>query len=420
MRAFSFIHAADLHLGSPFMGVGSGSPAAAGRLRSATFDAFSGLIDLCLEKSVTFLLVAGDIFDFSDRSLRAQLTFRDGLSRLTEAGIRVFVVFGNHDPSEAWSSRISWPQGIHIFSPDRVETVIVSAGETPVATVSGISYRNRHETRNLASLFKAEQPNLFQIALLHSNCGDNPDHGAYAPCSVSELRKSGFDYWALGHVHEHRVLETLPCIVYPGCLQGLSIRETGEHGCCLVSVTADGRAELSFQPLDRLRWQSPEISIAGIETLDSLDRIMAETLSRICEEEHPRSVISRIRLTGRGPLYSRLRQKATAEELLDRFRQLGEQLSPPLWIQEIVNQCLPEVDLEKRRTMDDLLGQVLRSAGDLGVRAGFSAADLMLVLADIYDHPKLGRYLGALSSSDLETLLRDAALICYDLLESDS
>ena len=420
MKAFSFIHAADLHLGSPFKGVGSGSPATAGQLRSATFDAFSGLMDLCIEKGVDFLLVAGDIFDFSSRSLRAQLTFRDGLSRLSEAGIRAFVVLGNHDPWETWSNRISWPAGAHIFSPDQVETVIVSVDKTPVAAVSGISYRNQHETRNLASLFKKEQPNLYQIALLHSNCGNNPDHGAYAPCSVEGLRKSGFDYWALGHVHEHKILDTLPHIVYPGCTQGLSIRETGEHGCYLVSVSTDRHTALTFQPLDRLRWQSLEITIAGLETLDNLDRVISETLSHISGEESPRPVICRIKLTGRGALYTRLRQKTTAEELLERTRQLGEQLTPPIWIQSIEYRCRPDVDLEKRLAMDDLLGQVLRSARDIGIRPEALATELKPVLTDIYDHPRLGRHLTALTSSDFGKLLQDAALICYDLLESDS
>ncbi len=420
LKAFSFIHTADLHLGSPFKGIGSGSPAAAEQLRSATFDAFSGLIDLCIDKSVDFLLIAGDIFDFSSRSLRAQLTFRDGLSRLSETGIRSFVVFGNHDPWEAWSSRISWPEGVHIFSPDQVDTVIVSLDETPVAAVSGISYRNQRETRNLTSLFRAEQPGIYQIALLHSNCGNNPDHGAYAPCSVNDLRKSGFDYWALGHVHEHKVLDTLPHIVYPGCTQGLSIRETGEHGCCLVSVAADRRTTLAFHPLDRLHWQSPEISIAGLETLDNLDRIMAEALSRLGEEERPRPIIGRIKLTGRGPLYNQLRQKTIAEELLERTWQLGGQLSPPVWIQSIENQCQPDVDFEKRQAMDDLLGQVLRNVSDLEAMSGSLSAELMPVLADIYDHPRLGRHLGALLPPDFEKLLRDAALICYDFLESDS
>jgi exonuclease SbcD len=417
LKSFSFIHAADLHLGSPFKGIGSGSPATAEQLRSTTFDAFSGLIDLCLEKSVDFLLISGDIFDLSGRSLRAQLTFRDGLSRLSENGIRSFVVFGNHDPWETWSSRISWPEGAHVFLPDQVETIIVSVNETPVAAVSGISYRNQRETRNLASLFKAEQPNLFQIALLHSNCGNNPDHGAYAPCSVHALRKSGFDYWALGHVHEKKILDTSPYIVYPGCIQGLSIRETGMHGCWLVSVTADKQASLAFHHIDRLRWQTADISIANIGSLDELDRNIASTLDQIRESAEQRPAICRIRLTGRGSLYSLLRKPEIAEELSDRTRQLGEQLLLPVWVQRLDIQCEPDVDLSQRRERNDLLGEILSNVSGIRNNPETLTDRLMPVLKDIYGNPKLRRHLNAPNVKDLDNLLQEAAMRCYDLLE---
>ena len=419
MKSFSFIHAADLHLGSPFKGAGSKLPASAGQLRSATFDAFSGLIDLCLEKSVDFLLVAGDVFDLSDRSLRAQLTFRDGLARLSEADIRSFVVFGNHDPWEAWSSRISWPEKAHIFSPDHVETIIVSVNQAPAAAVSGISYRKQHQSRNLAALFKADHPDLYQIGLLHGNCGNQPDHGAYAPCSVDALRQSGLDYWALGHVHEKKILDTNPCIVYPGCTQGLSIRETGDHGCYLVSVSAERRTTLSFQPLDRIRWRLVEISIAGVETLDGLDRMIAAELAQIREAAEMRPVIGRICVTGRGPLYMSLRQPTAAEELLDRCRQLGELQSPPVWVQDIEFTCRPDVDLTRRQETDDLLGQILKTVSELGAESATLSDRLMPALKDVYENPKLSRFLATLTPADLKRLLQDSALLSYDLLESE-
>ena len=86
-RSFSFVHVADLHLDSPFKGITAKNPAIADPLRSATFRAFDALIDLCIEREVQFLVVAGDIYDGEDRSLRAQLRFHDGLVRLAEKNI---------------------------------------------------------------------------------------------------------------------------------------------------------------------------------------------------------------------------------------------------------------------------------------------------------------------------------------------
>jgi len=419
LKPFSFIHAADLHLGSPFKGVGSKLPAVADTLGAATYNAFSGLIDLCLEKKVDFLLVAGDVFDLSDRSLRAQLTFRDGLARLSEAGIDSFTALGNHDPWDAWAGRISWPERAHLFSPDQVETIPVVIDEIPVAAISGISYRTQRQTEDLSAKFSASHPDLYQVALLHSNCGNQPDHEAYAPCSLESLRKSGFDYWALGHVHEKKILETHPHIVYSGCIQGLSIRETGARGCWLVSVDADRQAELSFQPLDKLRWQSTELSIGDLESLDDLDRTLSETLSSTCEKGEGRPVILRIRLTGRGALYKPLRQQSISEDLLDRSRELGSLQSPPVWVQDIRIDCRPEVDLDQRLAMDDLLGQVLRSAGELDQASEVLPDRLMPILSNLYRHTRIARYLDGPSSPELQALLRDAALICFDLLESD-
>jgi len=419
LKPFSFIHAADLHLGSPFKGVGSKLPAVAETLGAATYDAFSGLVDLCLEKKVDFLLVAGDVFDLSDRSLRAQLTFRDGLARLSDAGIRSFTVLGNHDPWEAWSSRISWPEGAHLFSPDEVETVPVAVNGTPVAAVSGISYRTHRQEEDLSGGFHADQPGLFQIALLHSNCGDHPDHGAYAPCSLDSLRKAGFDYWALGHVHEKKILETRPHIVYPGCIQGLSIRDTGVRGCFLVSVDADRQTDISFEALDCVRWQSAQIDINGLESLDALDQAITETLSRCAEEGEGRPVILRIRIAGRGELYTPLRQAAIAEQLLERSRELGASETPAVWVQDLAVDCRPGVDLDRRAAMDDLLGQILQNAGGLAGDPDALAERLLPGLSDLYQHARLSRYLDPPNAAELQTLLQEAALICFDHLEAD-
>ena len=104
--AFSFIHAGDLHLDSPFRGVTSESPEIARQLQEATFEAYNSLINLCIEKQVNFLLLSGDIYDGADRSLRAQLCFRDGLQRLADKNIQVFIVHGNHDPYKGHSGLI--------------------------------------------------------------------------------------------------------------------------------------------------------------------------------------------------------------------------------------------------------------------------------------------------------------------------
>ena len=106
MNAFRFVHTADLHLDSPFLGIQEVNEHVAGELREATFRTFDRIVELCLKRHVDFLLIAGDIYDSRDRSLRAQLRLRDGLRPLSEAGIPTFIVHGNHDPLDSWSATV--------------------------------------------------------------------------------------------------------------------------------------------------------------------------------------------------------------------------------------------------------------------------------------------------------------------------
>ncbi|MEJ2365418.1 MAG: DNA repair exonuclease [Deltaproteobacteria bacterium] len=127
MTPFSFIHTADLHLDSPFTGLRQVGDTVASLIKDATFRAFDNVVDLAIRRKVDFFLVAGDVYDASDRSLRAQLKFADGLRKLAQAGIRSFVCHGNHDPLDGWSASLRWPGGVHIFGPE-LESVPLALG----------------------------------------------------------------------------------------------------------------------------------------------------------------------------------------------------------------------------------------------------------------------------------------------------
>ena len=177
-------------LDSPFKGTTTDNLLVADALRSATFAAYGSLIDLCLERKASFLLIAGDMYDAEDRSLRAQLGFRDGLVRLAEKHIPVFIAHGNHDPYNSRSSRIEWPKNVHIFDCHRVESKAVEVAGQTIAVISGISHARKNETNNLAAKFKRNGREFFQIGLLHCNVGLHTGHDPYAPCEISRPSRS--------------------------------------------------------------------------------------------------------------------------------------------------------------------------------------------------------------------------------------
>ena len=135
MTSFRFLHCSDLHIDSPFKGLSLVQPSLAEKLRNSTHQAFQNIVKLALQEEVEAVLIAGDIYDGSDRSLQAQLKFRRELLKLAEAEIDTFIVHGNHDPLDGWSASLDWPERVHVFSGTQVECRPVTKNGTVKAYV---------------------------------------------------------------------------------------------------------------------------------------------------------------------------------------------------------------------------------------------------------------------------------------------
>jgi DNA repair exonuclease SbcCD nuclease subunit len=416
-KSFTFIHAADLHLDSPFKGLWEPDPSIIDALRSATFDAYAALIDLCIERGAAFLLVAGDVYDAEDRSLRAQLRFRDGLLRLEEKGIPAFVVHGNHDHYGSQSSAIRWPDNVYIFGPDTVESVIARVDGEPVATISGVSHGKKNETQNLAKRFPVPEGDLFRIAMLHCNVGSATGHDPYAPCELSDLVDGGFDYWALGHVHEKALLCTTPHILYPGNVQGRHFRETGERGCYLVTVEDGEVTGVEFCPLDAVRWLEGSVSIEDLSTMDGLDRAILDAVQGLVSKSDGRPLLCRLAIGGRGNLYRDLRRPGNVRDLLERTRELFRGERSFVWLHELMVDCRPERELERRREAGDFLAEVLSISAEITRSPERTAELAAAALSDLTGNRQFERGVGGFSDEEIGAMIAQAELICLDKLE---
>jgi DNA repair exonuclease SbcCD nuclease subunit len=415
-RSFSFVHVADLHLDSPFKGITAKNPAISDPLRSATFQAFDALIDLCIEREVQFLVVAGDIYDGEDRSLRAQLRFHDGLVRLAEKNIASYVVHGNHDPYDSRSSALSFPAKVHIFGYRAVESMPFQREGATVAVISGISHARRNETENLAKRFRRRASEPFHIGLLHCTVGSNTGHDPYAPCQLSELLEVEFDYWALGHVHEKSVLDNRSSVLYPGNTQGRSFREKGKRGCHIVTVEDGAVSNVEFYALDAIRWAEIDVGIESIPTLDRLCLALHTRVQNLAGESDGRAVICRTRLTGRGALYQELRKGNNMEELLQRVQESLASEDPFVWVQEIDFRCRPEIDPEERRKGADFLAQVLRISRELRDEPTKAR---QRELSDILSNRAVRGAVEGFTDDEIRAMVERAELICIDALEAD-
>ena len=71
---FTFVHCADLHLGSRFDALTSASPELGGRLYEAVFSSFRRIVDLAAGRA-DFMVIAGDVYDDVCETLRTRLFF---------------------------------------------------------------------------------------------------------------------------------------------------------------------------------------------------------------------------------------------------------------------------------------------------------------------------------------------------------
>ena len=364
MKAFSFIHTADLHLDSPFKGISEVSEEISLELTEATFKAFNKIIDLCIEKQVDFLLIAGDIYDGANRSLRAQLRFRDGIKRLYEVGIKAYIVHGNHDPLDGWSANLDWPKNVHIFNGKSVEEVSVEKDGKEIAQIYGISFHNREIKTNLTNKFP-EIPQLiktpFTIGMLHCNVGTNTGHEPYAPCTLHDLLTQNFNYWALGHIHKKAIInDDYPLVIYPGNPQGLHPRETGARGCFLVNVDENGEPTAKFIEIDSIRWFVEELSIDSLYTEQELITNIDNCIENIRKKAGGRPSICRIILTGRSALHSSIARKGVLDDILKDVRENEEREKQFVWIESIEDNTNPEIDRKSLLERKDFIGDLVK------------------------------------------------------------
>ena len=317
MTGFSFLHAADLHLGAPFRGLARRSdPETAKSLAAAPAAAFRRIAEVARREQAAFLLLAGDIFDSREVSLSTLKAFRRTVESLGEAGIPVFAVAGNHDPLP-WSDAFEAPANLRIFPAETAETAAVTGADGEVlATVAGISHGRAAETRDLVPRLTEALRGApgFRIALLHANIGGNPGFDPYAPAPLAELLDSGAaDYWALGHIHVPGVLAREPAaVVYPGSPQGGSVNDSGARFVQVVRVAADRSVELAAEAVDEVRFET--VAVDGLDEVRSLPQLQEKLRAAAAAAgSAPRDVLVRVVLKGHTPLNAALRREDPAE-----------------------------------------------------------------------------------------------------------
>lgn len=411
-----FIHAADLHLGSPARGVN----ALPGRVRQllleAPYKAYNLLIETAIKEKVDFVLLAGDLFDQANPSLKAQVQFIKGMARLNEAGIKAFICLGNHDPAPGTGLLQELPPNVHLFSHLHVERIpFIQAGELKAA-VYGISYPTPRVTENLALRFKRDPQDPVAIGLLHTNCGGLSGHDHYAPSTVQDLLQAGMDYWALGHVHTRQMMHEDPPIVYPGNLQGRHSQEQGKRGFFMVTFSSEQGWQLTFKEAPFVSWEVCSLPVADFQSWDELEQIWQverEKLSRTsCE-----LVMVQIVAQGDTPLAHGLADHELREEWLEAWQQEGLDRVPLIWPYAFEFQGSLPYDRENLRRSGTWQADLIQLVDHYLEERESLASLAQSALAELYGHPRAKRYLTELDEKEVARLLCEAERLVFSWLE---
>lgn len=362
---FRFVHAADIHLDSPLRGLEPVQDAPLDQIRSATRRAFDNLIELAISEQVAFVLLAGDIYDGEWKDFNTGLFFNQRMARLKDAGIRVFMVSGNHDAASQVSKTLRLPDNVCLFSARKPQTRVLD--DLDVA-IHGQSFASRSVTDDISRQYPQAIDRYLNIGLLHTALTGREGHEPYAPCTIDGLKSKGYQYWALGHVHRAEIVEQQPWIVFPGNIQGRHIRETGVKGCALVTVEAGDIARVEQIPLDVVRWQQCQVDVAGCRNVDEVYEAVQMELEKTLLQGEGRPVMARLELFGALPAHHRL--QAQSAHLAEEFRSLALNLGGQgLWLEKVRFKTCEAVDVTTFIDSDDALGGLVRNLLELKLDA---------------------------------------------------
>lgn len=362
---YRFVHAADIHLDSPLRSLAMRDPRLAELIGNATRQAFMRIIDLCLDESVNALLIAGDLYDGDQTSMKTARFLAEQFGRLNEAGIAVFIIRGNHDALSRITRQLTLPDRVKTFS-GRAEAFRIDRDPTELPVfIHGLSFSEPQAPESLLGKYRPPVDGAINIGLMHTSLGGAIGHDPYAPCSLADLQSSGFNYWALGHIHSRSVYSGACTVVMPGIPQGRDINESGAKSCSLVTILDDRSIHVEEHVTSIAQFERRQIDVSRCGSWADVIRAIGLALRDHRSKARSAHVVVRLSISGITPLAWRLRRDA---DLLQAEAELLASTIDGLWIEAV----------------DIVCGEIhIQSAGELNVVNELHR----LIGADIFDSP---------------------------------
>lgn len=414
MSAFRFVHAADIHLDSPLRSLALRNPELAELIGNASRQVFVRIVDLCLDERVDALLLAGDLYDGDQTSMKTARFLTEQLGRLHAANIRVFIIRGNHDALSKITKELVLPDSVTVFG-QRADAVELSRdrGAQPI-WVHGISFAKPQVPESLLGKYKPPVAGAINIGLMHTSLDGAAGHDVYAPCSTAHLAGSGFRYWALGHIHKRSATEGACAIVMPGIPQGRDVGESGPKSVTLVSVLADGSLSLDERVVSMAQFERVAVDASGLADWRQLAARIESALGEASDRSASDHLVARLSVYGATPLAWTIRRDA---DLLHTEAESRAAAIGTVWIEKLEANCRrpalvdpadssDPVEVLRRTMNDEIVGsEAFRAQAQIIVDSLFDQlpAECRRVLAP--DETGLALLIGQLSDEGSEEVL---------------
>ncbi|WP_395446314.1 exonuclease SbcCD subunit D (plasmid) [Aminobacter sp. UC22_36] len=397
--AFRFVHTADVHLDSPLRSLALRNAELAELVGDASRQAFTAIIDLCISEQVDALVIAGDLYDGDQTSMKTARFLASQMMRLHQAGIMVYKIRGNHDALSRISKQLTFPETVTIFG-GRPQTVLQTAGGLDVA-FHGLSFASPKASESLLPKYAAARESVVNIGIMHTSLAGSPGHDVYAPCSVADLQRHGFDYWALGHVHLRKAYSGAAAVVMPGIPQGRDIGEAGEKSVTLVTVRDDRSIEIEARAVSIAQFERVNVDLTGtVEWAEAVGRIRI-ALEEVRATVRSRNAVIRLRLVGTSPLsWSVLRDR---DLLLAEAKQLGEHVGDT-WVEKLEIDLLDHGSQSSEGAADPIFELAETMRADTRSQA-FREEARALVMRTLTDLPPEARDFAGKDEAGLEEFL---------------
>ncbi|WP_096201490.1 metallophosphoesterase family protein [Bacillus sp. FJAT-45350] len=393
MKSIKFIHTADLHLDSPFKGLRYLPDRIHSQVQESTFESFTRIVSYAIKEKVDFVLIAGDIYDGQDRSLKAQARFKKELVRLERENIKVYIIHGNHDHLSGNWVPIEWPSNVVFFSDD-VECKRFEKDNGAIVHIYGFSYPTREVLERRVKQYEKVDEADFHIGMLHGQAEGNTEHASYAPFTVKELVEKGFNYWALGHIHQFQKLSS--SILYPGNIQGRNKKEIGDKGCILAELTSYD-LKTTFFPTAKIIWDEIEVDLSNLNSLQELMNTAEEKKEEQRRNDNGKIII--IKYFGRNRIH--LPQK---DELLEILNDGEEYRRDFVWVVDIENKSVTDWNREKLRQEEHVTGDIVNLVDRYKEDKAFHEE----VCKEIMSHSKGKRFFEKFTSEDEQKIIEEA------------